>query len=94
MDMNAPIIIIPEKYIYIFPAGIPGLNNVYSVTTKDCKHLVVDAGHISIESDLADKEAVREIHLKRNQQYSNDDYKRLESLMYDRMSLKLEAAQV
>jgi len=67
---------------------------VYSVTTKDCKHLVVDAGHISIESDLADKEAVREIHLKRNQQYSNDDYKRLESLMYDRMSLKLEAAQV
>ncbi|KIM85199.1 hypothetical protein PILCRDRAFT_817197 [Piloderma croceum F 1598] len=76
MDMNAPIIIIPEN-----------------VTTKDCKHLVIDAGHISIESDLADKEAVREIHLKRNQQYSDDDYKRLESLMYDRMSLKLEAAQ-
>jgi hypothetical protein len=70
------------------------LNNPRSITTKDCRHLVVDAGHISIESDLVDKAAVREIHLKRNQQYSDEDYKRLESLMYDKMSLKLEAAQV
>lgn len=65
-----------------------------SVTTKKCKHLLIDAGHISIESDLADKQAVQEIHQKRNQQYTDDDYKRLESLMYDKLSLKLEAAQV
>jgi vacuolar protein sorting-associated protein 13A/C len=70
------------------------LNSLRSVTTKNCKHLVIDAGHISIESNLANKEAVREIHMKRNQQYNDDDYKRLESLMYDRLSLKLEAAQV
>jgi vacuolar protein sorting-associated protein 13A/C len=43
---------------------------------------------------LVDKEAVREIHLKRNSRYSEEDYKRLESLMYDKMSLRLEAAQV
>ncbi|KAH7930968.1 vacuolar protein sorting-associated protein 13 [Leucogyrophana mollusca] len=76
VDMNAPIIIIPED-----------------ITTNNCGHLVIDAGHISVESDLADKSAIREIQAKRNQQYSEDDYKRLESLMYDKMLLRLEAAQ-
>jgi hypothetical protein len=41
-----------------------------------------------------DKEAIREIHLKRSQQYSEEDYRRLESLMYDKFSLRLESAQV
>lgn len=76
LDMNAPIIIIPED-----------------ITTHQCSHLVIDAGHIAVESDLADKGALREIHAKRNQPYSEDDYKRLESLMYDKMLLKLQAAQ-
>jgi len=67
---------------------------LFSVTTYDCNHLILDAGHISIESDLADKEAIRSIRLKRSQQYSEEDYKYLESLMYDKFSLKLEAAQV
>ncbi|KAJ7634302.1 vacuolar protein sorting-associated protein 13 [Mycena polygramma] len=76
MDMNAPVIIIPED-----------------VTTHKCKHLIIDAGHIAIESNLADKGAIRAIHLKRNKQYSDEDYKELESLMYDKVSLRLEAAQ-
>lgn len=76
MDLNAPIIIIPED-----------------ITTNECKHLIVDAGHIAIESDLADKAAIREVHLKRNQQYTDADQKRLESLMYDKLLLRLEAAQ-
>ncbi|KAG2159854.1 vacuolar protein sorting-associated protein 13 [Suillus bovinus] len=76
LDMNSPIIIIPED-----------------VTTHQCSHLVIDAGHIAVESDLADKDALREIHAKRNQPYGEDDYKRLESLMYDKMLLKLQAAQ-
>ncbi|KZT30580.1 vacuolar protein sorting-associated protein 13 [Neolentinus lepideus HHB14362 ss-1] len=76
MDLNAPIIIIPED-----------------ITTNDCRHLIVDAGHIAIESDLADKNSIREVQLKRNQQYTEEDYKRLESLMYDKLSLRLEAAQ-
>jgi vacuolar protein sorting-associated protein 13A/C len=65
-----------------------------SVTTHKCKHLIIDAGHIAIESNLADKGAIRAIHLKRNKQYSDEDYKQLESLMYDKFSLRLEAAQV
>lgn len=76
MDMNAPIIIIPED-----------------ITTHDCKHLVVDAGHISIDSDHADKEAIKTIQQKRHQKYNDEDYHRLESLMYDKVSLKLEDAQ-
>ncbi|THV04954.1 vacuolar protein sorting-associated protein 13 [Dendrothele bispora CBS 962.96] len=76
MDMNAPIIIIPED-----------------VTTLNCKHLIIDAGHISIESELADKDAIRTVQLKRSQKYSDEDYKRLESLMYDKLSLRLKDAQ-
>lgn len=55
---------------------------------------MVDAGHIAVESDLVDKEAIRTIQSKRNQQYSDEDYRQLESLMYDKMSLRLEDAQV
>ncbi|GLB36151.1 putative vacuolar protein sorting-associated protein [Lyophyllum shimeji] len=76
VDMNAPVIIIPED-----------------VTTLDCKHLILDAGHISIESDLADKAAIRTIQSKRNKIYEDKDYQYLESLMYDKFSLRLEAAQ-
>lgn len=47
-----------------------------------------------MESDLADKDAMRELQAKKNQQYSEGDYRRLESLMYDKVMLKLEAAQV
>ncbi|PPQ64275.1 hypothetical protein CVT24_008413 [Panaeolus cyanescens] len=76
MDMNAPVIIIPEY-----------------LTTNQCRHLVIDAGHIAIESDLVAKDAIRLIHQKRHQQYTEDDYKNLESLMYDKLSLRLEDAQ-
>lgn len=47
-----------------------------------------------MESDLADKDAMRELQAKKNQEYSEADYTRLESLMYDKVTLKLEAAQV
>ena len=76
MDLNAPIIIIPED-----------------ITTNKCKHLVIDAGHISIESELANKAAIQEIQAKRKQQYTDDDYKQLESMMYDRLLVRLESAQ-
>ena len=67
---------------------------LFSVTTNDCKHLIIDAGHIAIESNLVAKEAIRTIHQKRNQQYTDEDYKNLESLMYDKFYLRLQHAQV
>jgi vacuolar protein sorting-associated protein 13A/C len=65
-----------------------------SVTSYRCKHFIIDAGHIAIESDLASKEAIHTIHQKRNQKYTEKDYKQLESLMYDKLSLRLQDAQV
>jgi vacuolar protein sorting-associated protein 13A/C len=53
----------------------------------------VDAGHLAIGSDLVPKKEVQEIYAKRNQQYTEEDYKQLESLMYDRFSVKLSSAQ-
>lgn len=70
------------------------LIRIRSVTTVNCRHLIIDAGHIAIESELADKDTIRAVHLKRSQKYSDEDYKRLEDLMYDKMSLRLKSAQV
>ncbi|KAG6851060.1 hypothetical protein H0H93_002952 [Arthromyces matolae] len=64
-----------------------------NVTSHDCNHLIVDAGHISIESNLVNKDAIRTIQLKRKSKYEDKDYRHLESLMYDKVLLKLDAAQ-
>lgn len=55
---------------------------------------MLDAGHIAIESKLVDEDQVKEVQSKRGKQYSNDDYRQLEDLMYDRLSLRLESTQV
>ena len=65
-----------------------------SITVKDSQALVLDAGHIAVESNLADKDQLKEVQSKRGRQYNDEDYKQLETLMYDRFSLQLEAAQV
>ncbi|KAG8709546.1 hypothetical protein FRC08_018268, partial [Ceratobasidium sp. 394] len=77
MDLQAPIIIIPED-----------------VTVKQCQHVILDAGHISIVSELVSKSAMRAIDEKKKRQYTEDDYTHLESLMYDRFSVKLHSAQL
>ncbi|KAF8335473.1 vacuolar protein sorting-associated protein 13 [Cantharellus anzutake] len=64
------------------------------VCARKCRHLVVDVGHIAVESDLADKAALREIQAKRNQQYTDEDFRRLESMMYDKFLLSLTSTQV
>ncbi|KAI9780763.1 MAG: hypothetical protein M1839_006551 [Geoglossum umbratile] len=65
-----------------------------SITNKSSNCLIVDAGHVSMISDLVDKETIKEIQSKQRQQYSEEDYRRLEGLMYDKFQLKLEATQV
>ncbi|KAF8311204.1 hypothetical protein DL93DRAFT_2229838 [Clavulina sp. PMI_390] len=77
LDMNAPIIIIPED-----------------VTSAQCLNMVLDAGHISVESNLADKAAIQEVHSKKNRSYTSADFERLESLMYDNFSVRLNDAQL
>ena len=77
VDMNAPIIVIPED-----------------VAKETCQHIVLDAGHISVESELVDKQAVTSIRNKEHQNYDDEDFERLEALMYDRYHIKLESAQL
>ncbi|CED84268.1 Vacuolar protein sorting-associated protein [Phaffia rhodozyma] len=77
LDMNAPIIIIPEN-----------------VVEKNCQHIVLDAGHIAVSSDLVAKEAMQQIESKKAQQYTEEDFQRLESLMYDRFTIRLDSAQL
>ncbi|KAI8639786.1 hypothetical protein BD408DRAFT_476983 [Parasitella parasitica] len=77
VDMNAPIIIIPE-----------------SLTSQDSPVMIIDAGHINIDSQLADKQVVDEIKSKDIQTYSVQDTKTLEGLMYDKFNLQLSQTKV
>ena len=56
--------------------------------------LILDAGHISLNSDLVDKATIKDIQAKQKQQYSDEDYEKLESLMYDKFVLNLDSTQV
>lgn len=93
MNLNAPIIIIPEECV-LYYAIVVSFSLDSSITTKKCTHLVIDAGQISIVSELANKKAIQEIQAKRKQQYTDEDYKHLEAMMYDKLLVKLQSAQV
>lgn len=56
--------------------------------------LILDAGHISVNSELVDKDTIRDIQSKQSQSYSDEDFKRLEGLMYDKFVLELKDTQV
>ncbi|EFW98970.1 vacuolar protein sorting-associated protein vps13 [Grosmannia clavigera kw1407] len=65
-----------------------------SITTRESTCLILDAGHISVNSELADIATTKEIQSKQSQAYTDADFKRLESLMYDRFIVKLTSTQL
>ncbi|OAG41339.1 hypothetical protein AYO21_04502 [Fonsecaea monophora] len=65
-----------------------------SITEKSTLCMILDAGHVSLNSELVDKESMRDIHAKQKQKYTEEDYRQLEGLMYDKFHLKLESTQV
>jgi len=65
-----------------------------SVTEKSTLCLILDAGHASLNSELIDKQTLHDVRSKQKTQYGEDDYKRLENLMYDKFALKLDSTQV
>ncbi|KAH8647289.1 vacuolar protein sorting-associated protein 13 [Xylariales sp. PMI_506] len=65
-----------------------------SITTKRSTCLILDAGHISVNSELVDKDILKQVQDKQHQSYSDKDLKQLESLMYDRFVVKLTSTQV
>lgn len=65
-----------------------------SVTKKSGLCLIVDAGHASVNSELVDKETLRDIQSKQSQKLNEAEFKKLESLMYDKFKLRLDSTQV
>ncbi|EPS41948.1 hypothetical protein H072_4103 [Dactylellina haptotyla CBS 200.50] len=65
-----------------------------NVTTAATNCLIIDAGHVSLISDLVQKDAVQEIQSKQSAQYTEADYEKLESLMYDKFLLQLQSTQI
>ena len=65
-----------------------------SITTKRSTCLILDAGHISVNSELVDKDTTRDVQSKQNQAFTEADFKKLESLMYDRFIVKLTSTQL
>ncbi|KAK9466576.1 hypothetical protein V1512DRAFT_276148 [Lipomyces arxii] len=65
-----------------------------SVLEKNAPCLVLDAGHISVVSNLVDKSVLRQVQNKQSSQYQDEDYETLKALMYDKFQLNLEATQV
>ncbi|KAH8160690.1 hypothetical protein CIB48_g7545 [Xylaria polymorpha] len=66
----------------------------HSIKTERSTCLILDAGHISLHSELVDKGTLKQIQDKQQQKYSDEDFKQLESLMYDRFIVKLTSTQV
>ena len=67
---------------------------VYRANESDAIRLIIDAGHLSVASNLVDKTAVQSIRSKRNQLYNESDFRQLESLMYDEFTVRFKDAQV
>jgi vacuolar protein sorting-associated protein 13A/C len=65
-----------------------------SITTRTSTCLILDAGHISVTSQLVDHDTMKQIQAKQRQSYTDEDFKRLESVMYDRFSVNLTSTQL
>jgi vacuolar protein sorting-associated protein 13A/C len=65
-----------------------------SISSIHTACLILDAGHISVNSQLVDKDTMKQVQDKQRQSYTDEDYKRLESLMYDKFVVKLSSTQV
>lgn len=100
VDMDAPIIVIPERYKEVdttlpFKVDSPIFNlSWFSCTSQTSRGIVLDAGHINIESQLVSPETVAAMKSKRAADYTTDDHQQLRSLMYDRFTMKLTQTKI
>ncbi|CEG78909.1 hypothetical protein RMATCC62417_13445 [Rhizopus microsporus] len=77
VDMDAPVIIIPEN-----------------CTSTSCRAIVIDAGHINVESNLSSPETRTQMKSKSGPEMSAEDNLRFRSLMYDRFTIQLTETKV
>ena len=65
-----------------------------SITSESALCLILDAGHVSLNSKLVDKETMQKIQAKHKEKFTDEDLKQLEGLMYDKFLLKLDSTQL
>ncbi|CCU75520.1 vacuolar protein sorting-associated protein, partial [Blumeria hordei DH14] len=65
-----------------------------SITEESTVCLILDAGHISVNSQLVDKDTLKQVQEKQQHSYTDEDYQQLESLMYDKFLVKLSSTQL
>lgn len=67
---------------------------VNSLTSQESPVMIIDAGHINIDSQLADQKVVNEIKSKDIKNFTPEDIETLGHLMYDRFNLSLSQTKV
>lgn len=65
-----------------------------SLTSQESPVMIIDAGHINIDSQLADPKVVNEIKAKDVKNFTPGDIETLGHLMYDRFNLSLSQTKV
>jgi len=65
-----------------------------TVTAESTICMILDAGHASVRSALIDKATLADVQNKQRQNFTDQDLKHLESLMYDKFQLNLQSTQV
>lgn len=77
IDMDAPVIIIPEDSSSITSRGI-----------------VIDAGHINVESNLAPPDVIALLKTKNGGNMTSEDNVKLRELMYDKFTVQLTQTKI
>ncbi|PCH06461.1 Vacuolar protein sorting-associated protein 13 [Penicillium occitanis (nom. inval.)] len=65
-----------------------------SITEEGALCLILDAGHIRVNSELVDRGTMSDLQNKQKRQYNEEDYKQLEELLYDKFLIKLDSIQL
>ncbi|KAG0682611.1 hypothetical protein C6P40_000285 [Pichia californica] len=55
---------------------------------------ILDAGHISINSDIIPSDKYQEIKNEKKDTYTEDDWKKMNTYMYDKLNLSIKDAQI
>ncbi|KAG9243121.1 hypothetical protein BJ878DRAFT_543588 [Calycina marina] len=71
--------------LFIIPENI-------AIKTTPC--LILDAGHVSVNSELIDRATIKDIQSKQKHAYTTEDKEHLQSLMYDKFIVKLTSTQL
>lgn len=66
----------------------------HSFTDPDAIVVVLDSGHMNVDSVVIDKAKKNELQGKQNSDFTTSDFKKLESLMYDKLNLELTSVQL